>query len=81
MYIYKYMNIYTYIRFLVGVPCSDSEIRKVRVCAPPPQTSTWHRVAGLGFRGCLFRLQTPRKVDIWLPGKGNSYSHGAMPVY
>jgi len=22
-----------------------------------------------------------RKVDIWLPGKGNSNSHGARPVY
>ena len=24
---------------------------------------------------------SPRKVYIWLPGKGNSNSHGARPVY
>jgi len=32
----------------------------------------------LGYRGCYLPL---RKVDIRLPGKRNSNSHGARPVY
>jgi len=34
------------------------------------------------FERCLEQVRdAPRKVDIRLPGKGNSNSHGARPVY
>ena len=43
------------------------------------------RVWGLGFRGRSqgYRVSLPRarKVDIRLPGKGDSNSDGARPVY
>ena len=35
-----------------------------------------HRVRGVSFGGA----SRPGKVDIRLPGKGNSTSHGARPV-
>ena len=45
------------------------------------------RIQGSGFsvQGSEFRVQgspaSPRNVNIRLPGKGNSNSHGVRPVY
>ena len=29
----------------------------------------------------MYTVRRPRKVDVWLPGKWNSKSHGARPVH
>ena len=47
------------------------------------------RVSGFGFRvsgsgahgSSSLKSNTPRQVDVRPPGKGNSNSHGARPVY
>jgi len=49
---------------------------------PLPASGAQLRPAPAGLSPCQGRLvPEPRKVDIRLPGEGNSNSHGARPVY
>jgi len=41
----------------------------------------FHGRLGIGVGGSGFRVHLGRKVDIRLPGEGNSNSHGARSVY
>ena len=45
------------------------------LCLPPPGGVSWAR------HPCSCSASHPRKVDIRLPGKGDSNSHGARPVH
>jgi len=47
-----------------------------------PALEPWGKTPWLRWRSLWLRFpRCPRKVDVRLPGKGNSNSHGARPVH